>query len=91
MKVTTIDAAAHIDLAPGQFWSLPRGNDFTGQVIDDFGYIMGEVVVTDNAAITEVEAFSEGYYLVRGNQGGERFEVETYLDDDITLVLVDER
>lgn len=89
--VKSVDVASSISLEPGQFWSLLPGTDFTGQVIDDLGYIVEEVVVTDNAAIQDVEYWAAGWYLVRGNRDGERFEIEAFLEDDMPLILVDER
>lgn len=87
----SIYEASQTPIAQGQFWMLPQDEEFVGQVFDDEGYIVADLVITDLAAFTEIDFLAPQEYLIYGNQDGSNFVVEALVDDETPLMLVDER
>lgn len=90
----TIETAALTAREQGQFWELHPEATILAD-IEDEGFIVGQVELTDRAAITDMETldYNDGdTYMLWANQDGEKFSCLTAVIDADTLVrLVDAR
>lgn len=88
----TIEQAAQTETVEGQFWELHPDVNVHGEHYDDAGYIMYELELTDQSALADIEQFTEGGYVVYGNNEGDPFtSVFAYANDWTPVRLVDER
>jgi len=88
----TFEVAAVTHTEAYEYWVLYAGVEVDVTFRDEDGNITEAGVITDKAAITDIDVWDEsGSYILYGNEEGVRFNVEASVDPWTPVRLVDSR
>lgn len=87
----TVEEAANTRTEAGTFWELHPDVTITLTEYSDEGHILDDIEVSTNAALHDLNVMTDNLFLVYGEENGERFQGEVFMDLWTPVRLVDAR